>query len=97
METFWIAETLKYLYLLFSEDSLVPLDKYIFNTEVSSGSGVLTGDLSALTNLRVFSVPAGPHPARLHANSAGLSPLKSAAPTPAQDHSRNAQISYHPI
>ena len=38
METFWISETLKYLYLLFSEDTLVPLDKYVFNTEVSSTS-----------------------------------------------------------
>lgn len=35
METFWIAETLKYLYLLFSEESLIPLDRYVFNTEVS--------------------------------------------------------------
>ncbi|GAA5821417.1 hypothetical protein JCM11251_004613 [Rhodosporidiobolus azoricus] len=33
METFWISETLKYLYLLFSEADLVPLDKYVFNTE----------------------------------------------------------------
>jgi len=33
METFWLSETLKYLYLLFSEDSLVPLDRYVFNTE----------------------------------------------------------------
>ena len=27
------AETLKYLYLLFSEDTLIPLDQYVFNTE----------------------------------------------------------------
>ena len=33
METFFLGETLKYLYLLFSEPSLVPLDKVIFNTE----------------------------------------------------------------
>ncbi|KPV76564.1 glycoside hydrolase family 47 protein [Rhodotorula graminis WP1] len=33
METFWLSETLKYLYLLFSEDSVVPLDRYVFNTE----------------------------------------------------------------
>ncbi|KAM0746133.1 glycoside hydrolase [Meredithblackwellia eburnea MCA 4105] len=33
METFWISETLKYLYLLFSEKELVPLDKFVFNTE----------------------------------------------------------------
>mmetsp|Transcript_58448 Transcript_58448/g.139047 ORF Transcript_58448/g.139047 Transcript_58448/m.139047 type:complete len:588 (-) Transcript_58448:75-1838(-) len=32
-QTFWLAETLKYLYLLFSEDELIPLDKYVFNTE----------------------------------------------------------------
>lgn len=34
MESFWIAETLKYLYLLFSDDmDLVSLDTFVFNTE----------------------------------------------------------------
>ncbi|KAF9429120.1 mannosyl-oligosaccharide alpha-1,2-mannosidase [Entomortierella beljakovae] len=33
METFFLAETLKYLYLLFSPNDLFPLDKYVFNTE----------------------------------------------------------------
>jgi len=33
MESFWLAETLKYLYLLFSDSELVPLDKFVFNTE----------------------------------------------------------------
>ena len=33
MESFWLAETLKYYYLLFSEETLVSLDDYIFNTE----------------------------------------------------------------
>lgn len=34
METFYLAETLKYLYLLFSDDpDLMPLDKWVFNTE----------------------------------------------------------------
>ncbi|GAA6000206.1 hypothetical protein JCM10207_007905 [Rhodosporidiobolus poonsookiae] len=33
METFWISETLKYLFLLFSEADLIPLDRYVFNTE----------------------------------------------------------------
>lgn len=33
MESFWLAETLKYLYLLFDDDNKVPLDKYVFNTE----------------------------------------------------------------
>lgn len=32
-QSFWLAETLKYLYLLFSPDEVVPLDKYVFNTE----------------------------------------------------------------
>lgn len=34
MESFWMAETMKYFYLLFSDDTAeVPLDEYVFNTE----------------------------------------------------------------
>ncbi|TFK64227.1 glycoside hydrolase family 47 protein [Pluteus cervinus] len=33
METFFLSETLKYLYLLFSDQDVLPLDKYVFNTE----------------------------------------------------------------
>ncbi|KAG2221161.1 hypothetical protein INT45_007738 [Circinella minor] len=33
MDTFFLAETLKYLYLLFSPDDILPLDKYVFNSE----------------------------------------------------------------
>ncbi|KAG0346822.1 hypothetical protein BG004_000743 [Podila humilis] len=33
METFFLAETLKYLYLLFGPEDVLPLDKYVFNTE----------------------------------------------------------------
>ncbi|OZJ05212.1 hypothetical protein BZG36_02433 [Bifiguratus adelaidae] len=33
MDTFWLAETLKYLYLLFGPQDLIPLDRYVFNTE----------------------------------------------------------------
>ena len=33
MESFWMAETLKYFYLIFSEPSVVSLDEYVFNTE----------------------------------------------------------------
>ena len=33
MQTFWLAETLKYFYLLFSDDDLISLDEYVFNTE----------------------------------------------------------------
>jgi mannosyl-oligosaccharide alpha-1,2-mannosidase len=33
MESFWLAETLKYYYLLFSEPDLVSLDEWVLNTE----------------------------------------------------------------
>lgn len=33
MESFWLAETLKYFYLLFGPDDVLPLDKVVFNTE----------------------------------------------------------------
>ncbi|KKY19521.1 putative mannosyl-oligosaccharidealpha-mannosidase [Phaeomoniella chlamydospora] len=33
MESFWLAETLKYFYLLFSPDELLPLDQVVINTE----------------------------------------------------------------
>ena len=33
MESFFLAETLKYLYLLFADDSTIPLDEFVFNTE----------------------------------------------------------------
>jgi hypothetical protein len=33
MESFWMAETLKYFYLLFSGDDFFPLDSVVFNTE----------------------------------------------------------------
>jgi mannosyl-oligosaccharide alpha-1,2-mannosidase len=33
MESFWMGETLKYLYLIFSDPGLVSLDGFVFNTE----------------------------------------------------------------
>lgn len=33
MESFWMAETLKYFYLIFSEPELLSLDEWVFNTE----------------------------------------------------------------
>lgn len=33
MPSFWMAETLKYLYLLFSEDDVIDLKHWVFNTE----------------------------------------------------------------
>ncbi|KAF9891013.1 hypothetical protein FE257_005270 [Aspergillus nanangensis] len=33
MESFWMAETLKYFYLVFSEPEMISLDDFVFNTE----------------------------------------------------------------
>lgn len=33
MESFWLAETLKYLWLLFGPDELLSLDDWVLNTE----------------------------------------------------------------
>eukprot|EP00928_Gymnodinium_smaydae_P073224 TRINITY_DN56460_c0_g1_i1.p2 TRINITY_DN56460_c0_g1~~TRINITY_DN56460_c0_g1_i1.p2 ORF type:complete len:179 (-),score=17.77 TRINITY_DN56460_c0_g1_i1:77-613(-) len=33
LDTFWMSETLKYAYLLFSDRDVLPLDEWIFNTE----------------------------------------------------------------
>ncbi|KAH7036427.1 glycoside hydrolase [Macrophomina phaseolina] len=33
MESFWLAETLKYFYLIFSEPDFISLDDYVLNTE----------------------------------------------------------------
>ncbi|KAK2785148.1 hypothetical protein FQN53_007890 [Emmonsiellopsis sp. PD_33] len=33
MESFWLAETLKYFYLIFGDPRLVSLDEFVFNTE----------------------------------------------------------------
>ncbi|KAJ3037039.1 Mannosyl-oligosaccharide 1,2-alpha-mannosidase IB [Rhizophlyctis rosea] len=33
MDTWFLGETLKYLYLLFTDDDVVPLEEYVFNTE----------------------------------------------------------------
>ncbi|KAI0459620.1 glycoside hydrolase [Xylaria acuta] len=33
MESFWMGETLKYFYLIFSEPNLINLDEFVFNTE----------------------------------------------------------------
>jgi mannosyl-oligosaccharide alpha-1,2-mannosidase len=33
MESFWLAETLKYFYLLFETEDVVSLDNWVLNTE----------------------------------------------------------------
>ena len=47
MQTFWLAETLKYLLLLFSDDDALDLTTHVINTEAHP--------------LQVFTVPGGPH------------------------------------
>lgn len=32
-ESFWLAETLKYFFLLFSEEDVLSLDEWVLNTE----------------------------------------------------------------
>jgi len=32
-ESFWLAETLKYLYLIFDDPERLSLDEWVFNTE----------------------------------------------------------------
>ena len=32
-QSFFFAETLKYLYLIFADDEVMPFDKYVLNTE----------------------------------------------------------------
>ncbi|XP_053566763.1 mannosyl-oligosaccharide 1,2-alpha-mannosidase IA [Bombina bombina] len=43
-QSFYLAETLKYLYLLFSDDDLLPLEHWIFNTEAHPLPIVHKGD-----------------------------------------------------
>ena len=33
LPSFWMAEVLKYLFLLFSNDDVLPLDQWVLNTE----------------------------------------------------------------
>jgi mannosyl-oligosaccharide alpha-1,2-mannosidase len=33
METFFLGETLKYLYLLFGDTTVLPITQFVFNTE----------------------------------------------------------------
>ena len=33
MESFFLAETLKYLFLIFADEDVVGIDDYVFNTE----------------------------------------------------------------
>ncbi|KAM8952961.1 mannosyl-oligosaccharide 1,2-alpha-mannosidase IA [Pelodytes ibericus] len=43
-QSFYLAETLKYLYLLFSDDDLLPLEHWVFNTEAHPLPIILKAD-----------------------------------------------------
>ena len=49
-ESFWLAETLKYFYLLFSPESALPLDVYVLNTEAHPLKVLTPADVGALTS-----------------------------------------------
>lgn len=46
MESFWLAETLKYYYLLFSDPRVISLDEWVLNTEAHPFK-LQTGDLGS--------------------------------------------------
>ncbi|CAH9077003.1 unnamed protein product [Cuscuta europaea] len=56
MQSFFMAETLKYLYLLFSPPSVIPLDQWVFNTEAHPlkivDRGGSTGQLQHTSEVR---------------------------------------------
>lgn len=33
METFFVSESLKYLFMIFSDENPLPFDRFVFNTE----------------------------------------------------------------
>lgn len=47
MESFWLSETLKYLYLLFEDEELLPLDEIVFNTEAHPFPKIPLDDFSS--------------------------------------------------
>jgi hypothetical protein len=49
-ESFWLAETLKYFYLLFSDESVLPLDAFVLNTEAHPLRVLSSADVGALTS-----------------------------------------------
>ncbi|KAI0729772.1 glycoside hydrolase [Fomitopsis betulina] len=74
MQSFWFAEVLKYLYLTFSDPSLISLDEYVFNTEAHPlkaptakavyGSGqILPSDTSAFKSVSQQGPIVSPAPA----------------------------------
>ena len=54
MESFWIAETLKYFYLLQEDEASLPLDTYVFNMEaLDPGEVVGVRDFCTYTSVAI--------------------------------------------
>ncbi|CAJ0946867.1 unnamed protein product, partial [Ranitomeya imitator] len=53
-QSFFLAETLKYLYLLFSSDDLLPLDNWVFNTEAHPLPVIRTANSTLPGNHRLW-------------------------------------------
>ena len=51
MQSFFLAETLKYFYLLFSPPSVIPLDEWVFNTEAHPIRIVTRHDVGDFKNM----------------------------------------------
>ncbi|KAL6300417.1 glycoside hydrolase [Sparassis latifolia] len=78
MQSFWFAEVLKYLYLTFSDPSVISLDDYVFNTEAHPFKAPPAKATYGSGNLFVpsgtFAPQAGPLPQ--------VSPAPPVAPSP---------------
>jgi len=57
-QSFFLAETLKYLYLLFSPDTVVPLDKWVLNTEAHPLPILHGSTVHSISDGRVSNAPA---------------------------------------
>lgn len=49
MESFWLSETLKYLFLLFEDEDVLPLNEIVFNTEAHPLPKIHVGDFGTWT------------------------------------------------
>lgn len=77
MESFWLAETLKYLYLLFDDDSKISLDKYVFNTEAHPFPRFEMGPLFSTGWSRSSKDPRNEHPYERCVGTAEEKPKKA--------------------
>ena len=78
MESFFTAETLKYLYLLFGDGTAYPLDEYVFNTEAHPlrirpeySYGARWGSLPSLHELDALAHPQQPQQQQQQRNVTG--------------------------